>query len=177
MLTDATGNEFLAYGTERTDERPGMVKEFTRSVHGKITNGVLTTDPIDVYIPQTFAYDTFDAILIRGARLKLKVLPDQANGLLAGYVDIESFYRTQNGCLNANSIAYGRQSSISIYKELYKLADAYPDPATGRNTAISAAKELTFRQVFIKHSNQPVTSRDGAVKDKKAIASVQKPAQ
>jgi hypothetical protein len=174
MLTDATGNEFLPYGTETIDEWPGMMEKFTRSVHGKITNGVLTTDPIDdLYIPQNFAFDTFDFILFRGARLKLKVLPDQAAGLLGGYLDIESFYRMENGTLNATSIAFGQETSISIYKELYKVADAYRDPATGRNTAISAAKELTFRQAFIKHPDQSVGSRNHAPKDKK-VASVQK---
>jgi hypothetical protein len=33
-----------------------------------------------------------------------------------------------------------------------KLADAYPDPATGRNTAISAAVEMKFVQAYILHN-------------------------
>jgi hypothetical protein len=179
MVTDGTGNEYLPYGTGRTDERPLSTKMFTRSVHGKITNGVLTTDPIDyLYIAQQYNFDTWDYVLIRGARLKLRVLPDQANGLLGGYLDINSFHREQNGTLNATSIAFGRQSSISLYKELYKLADGYPD-STGRNMAISAAKEWTFKQIFIKHcgvqfgpcsSNQSDALRNHPAKDKKVAS-------
>ena len=42
----------------------------------------------------------------------------------------------------------------SIVREMRKLADAYPDPATGKNTAISSAVEMKFVQAYILHSLQ-----------------------
>jgi hypothetical protein len=40
-------------------------------------------------------------------------------------------------------------SSPSQYKALDRLADGYPDPKTGRNTAISAAVTVKFTQVYV----------------------------
>jgi hypothetical protein len=38
---------------------------------------------------------------------------------------------------------------MSLYKALRRLADGYPDPSTGANTAISSALHATFTQVYI----------------------------
>jgi len=35
-----------------------------------------------------------------------------------------------------------------------RLADGYPDPKTGTNTAISSAALVEFTQVFIRHPSQ-----------------------
>ncbi len=47
--------------------------------------------------------------------------------------------------------AYGQASAASIYKALRRLADGYPDPKTGQNTAISGAMDLKFVQVYVIH--------------------------
>jgi len=162
MLTDGSGNEYLPYGTQRLDTRWG--KSLTRRMQGKITKGMLTTRPQDVGIPLNYNHGDFGIVLMRGAQLKLNVLPDQANGLWGGYVDVESFYRSQNGAISTHSQSYGRQAAASVYRALYKRADGYPDPKTGRNRAISAAKDVTFKQVYILHSDPPRNPREVASK-------------
>lgn len=154
--TDATGTSFLPYGTQRIDTRWG--KDFTKRMHGKIANGLLTTEPVDTYFPYNYAFEDFGRYMMRGARLKLNLTPESAHGLWAGYVDIWSWYRTLIGALGTHSMNQGRQAAPSMYRAMHKLADAYPDAKTGQNTALSAAREVTFRQVFIDHSEKKVAA-------------------
>ena len=44
----------------------------------------------------------------------------------------------------------------SEYRAMIKNADGYPDPETGKNTAISMAWEIKFAQAFIQHE-EPAT--------------------
>jgi hypothetical protein len=147
LLTDGTGNDFVPGGSQKLDLRWG--KEFIRHFHGKIVNGVLMTDPVDAVLPamQNTGDTTVEAF--RGMRLKLKLTPEHAEGVLAGYADIETFYRQMNEAWSTTILSYGQQSPPSIYKALRRLADGYPDPKTGQNTAISSAVNVDFAQAFI----------------------------
>jgi len=158
LVTDATGNEYLPYGSQRIDERWG--KKFTQHTRGKIVDGVLITEPADVSRPYTFNYSPRVFYTIRGARLKLSLTEERGEGLLVGYMDVWSWYRAVNGALSTYSLAFGKQSAPSLYQALYRLADGYPDPETGKNTAISVAQEVSFRQVYIKRRNPGVASKD-----------------
>jgi len=158
MLTDGSGNSQLPYGSGRIDKRWG--KQFRATLHGKITDGLLTTLPGDVDLPQNYTFDDYAYIRLLGSQLKLKVLPERAEGVWGGYIDIEAFYRGMNVSLSTHSISYGRMAAASIYKALYARADGYPDPKTGRNTAISGAKDVKFKQIFIQHDEKPVASTD-----------------
>ncbi len=40
-----------------------------------------------------------------------------------------------------------------------RVADAYPDPKTGENTALSSAITISMAQVFIEHPEEPVTNQ------------------
>ena len=62
-----------------------------------------------------------------------------AEGLIAGYSDIESWYSQLMRSYSTHHQAYGQSSAPSIYKALRRLADGAPDPRTGSNTAISSA--------------------------------------
>jgi hypothetical protein len=53
---------------------------------------------------------------------------------------------------------YGQTSAPSLYRAMRRLADAYPDPKTGANTAISSALRAEFTQVVIVPSSRPPTS-------------------
>lgn len=152
LVTDASGNGFVPYGTQRIDERWG--KKFEARFRGKIVDGVLITEPGDVNLPYHYAFQDYGFILYRDSRMRLTLTPEKASGLWGGYVDVRSWHRAINGALNTHSQSYGQQSAQSIFKAMSKLADAYPDPVTGRNTAISAAKTFTFSQVFIKRPRQ-----------------------
>lgn len=154
LLSDASGNEMLPSGTQRVDARFG--KEFNRKTRGKIVDGVLTTEPADLNIPIIMVYNTRAFMTVRDSQLKLNVLPHQANGLWGGYLDVESFYRAINTAYANFHHNYGGQSIQSVYRALYRLADAHPDPATGRNTAISGAFTVELKQAFIKHPDAVV---------------------
>jgi hypothetical protein len=44
-----------------------------------------------------------------------------------------------------------------LYRALYRLADGYPDPVTGENTAISSAVQVSFIQVHVIHPPEETT--------------------
>ena len=168
LFVDASGNNYLPYGTQKLDQRWG--KDFIRTAHGKIVNGVLTTEPAEMNLPYHYAFNDRGVIRMHGAQLKLKITDEQANGLWGGYIDTESWYRSLNEALGTHSLSYGRQAAPSMYRALNRLADGYPDPKTGKNTAISSAIDVSFRQVFIERDSKPVASNEPKNKD---VASLQ----
>jgi hypothetical protein len=148
LLTDATGNDFLPGGTEHIDARFG--RKFIQHLEGKITDGVLTTEPHDI----TFPWATFDLPAdeyMRAARFQLRLTPTRAEGLIGGYADIETWYLQTMKSEPTHHQSYGKLSQSSLYKAFRRLADAYPDPKTGANTAISSALRVQFVQVFVLH--------------------------
>lgn len=149
LLTDATGNKVLPGGTQRIDVRWG--KKLIQQVKGKIANGVLTTTPTaQMIIPwQNLSVPSFQ--LIRDMRLQLKLSPTGAQGLVAGYADVDTYYRQLIRNDSTHHLANGQISGISLYQALRQFADAYPDPKAGGNTAISTALDAKFTQVFIQH--------------------------
>jgi hypothetical protein len=113
---------------------------------------VLTTQPGDrAMLPWGSTFDTSGHHVFRGLQLKLKVTPEAAEGLMAGYVDVDSFKHHLNTSWSTHHHSYGQLSSPSLYKAMHRLADGYPDPKTGRNTAISAAVTVKFTQVYVQH--------------------------
>jgi hypothetical protein len=156
LLTDATGNDYLPRGTQRLDLRWG--REFIQHFHGRIKDGVLQTEPADLTLPAAADEEDLTVQEFRDLRWRLKLTPEEAEGLMAGYVDVEAFYLQSNESWSTHHHSYGSNSASSMYRALRRLADAYPDPATGQNTAISSALQVKFKQVFI---NRPV--QDGAV--------------
>ena len=145
LLTGADGN-LIAGGTERLDTRWGA--RFIQHLHGSIVDGVLTTEPAELAFPWAVFGLPADEYL-RGARLRLKLTPTGAQGLIGGYADIETWYAQLMRSQSTHCQSYGQLASMSLYKELRRLADGYPDPGTGENTAISSALRAQFIQVFI----------------------------
>jgi hypothetical protein len=160
LLTDATGNSFMPGGTQRADHRWG--KEFIARFKGKIVDGVLTAQATDYYVPTTWAFEDVTDQWFRDPRFQLKITQDRAEGLLGGYVDIETFYRQMVRSVSTHHESYGQQSAPSVYRALHKLADAYPDK-DGHNTAISAAMDVKFTQVFIEHPPRETATKDADV--------------
>lgn len=159
LLTDATGNAFLPYGTQRIDTRWG--KKFQAQFKGTIKDGVLTTAPADIHIPYNYAFTDFGVIRMRDSQLKVSLTAEGASGMWGGYIDYDSFYRALNGALGTHSLSYGRQAAPTMYRAMEKLADGFPD-AKGKNTAISGAIAVTFRQTFIKRPQMEVASEGAA---------------
>jgi hypothetical protein len=146
LQTDAGGRDILPGGTQRIDVRWGQ--RFIQHLHGRITNGVLLTEPTDLTFPWAVFEVATDEYL-HAARLRLKLTPTRAEGLIGGYADIETWYLQLMKSQSTHDQSYGQLTSKSLYKAMRRLADAYPDPNTGANTAISSALRAQFTQVYI----------------------------
>lgn len=147
LLTDATGMQVMAGGSQRVDTRWG--RSLIRQTTGKIENGILTTDPIDEFVMPWQNLRVPSIHVIRDMRLELTLSPSGAEGFLAGYADVDTYYKQLIRNDSTHHLSNGQISGISLYKALRRLADAYPDPDTGQNTAISTALDVKLVQVFI----------------------------
>ncbi len=154
LLMDASGKNVIAGGTQRLDLRWG--KSFIQRLHGKIAGGVLLTDTSDITVPYAVLRPLQESYL--GARLQLSLTTERAEGVLAGYVKVDEWYQWLNKGWATVFQSYGRMAAASLYKRLRPLADGYPDPATGENTAISSAARMYFTQVYIERSESQVAS-------------------
>ncbi len=147
LLGGATGKDYLPGGTQRVDLR--WSKDYVFKLKGKIVDGVLTTEPIEwIMVPWAMTANVTAFQEFRGMRLKLKVTPERAEGLMAGYVDVERWHHALNTNLSTHHMSYGRVSSPSVVAALQRLADGYPDEA-GKNAAISASVDLKMVQVYL----------------------------
>jgi hypothetical protein len=145
ILLDATGKNAIPGGSQRVDVHWGS--KFIQKMHGRIRDGVLTTDPADFVYPWAVFYIATDEFM-HAARLKLNLTSTRAEGLIAGYLDIESWYSQLMRSYSTHHQSYGQSSAPSIYKALRRLADGYPD-RSGANSAISSALLAKFTQVHI----------------------------
>jgi hypothetical protein len=152
LLYDATGKKVVPGGSQRIDVRWGA--KFIQRLHGSITDGVLTTEPVDIVYPWAPFYIATDEYL-RAARLRLKLTPTTAEGLMGGYTDVETWYLTMMKSWSTHHQNYGQTSAPSLYRAMRRLADGYPDPKTGANTAISSALHAEFTQVVIVPGSRP----------------------
>lgn len=157
LLLDSAGN-FIPGGTQRADHRWG--KDYIKSTKGKIEGGVLTTTPVDLYIPETLARGA-PKQFVRDWRVELRLTEEGAEGLMAGYLDIERLQNNlaQNWATHFRS--YGQESIPSEYRAFIRNADAYPG-ADGKNAFISSAWQIKFKQAFILHPPQAVAGGEPA---------------
>jgi hypothetical protein len=151
MLAGPTGN-YLPGGSQRVDDRWG--KRFIASTKGRIVDGVLSTDAFkQILVPEDGMGDPAINIF-KNAQVRFKVTPEGAEGVLAGFLDVEQWYYAMNTAWATHHAAYGQASAASMYKALRRLADGFPDPKTGENTAISGAMDLKLVQVYVLHGDE-----------------------
>ena len=120
-------------------------------LHGHIKDGVLITDPADIRI-------VADPFLIpefhwKQAQLKLKMGADGSmKGIIGGYHDWYALYWSyaESGWVEEHSASVDMPA---LYYSLKRNADAYPDPKTGENTAISTAYEVEAVPAFVIHTD------------------------
>ncbi|MGE3336062.1 MAG: hypothetical protein AB7I36_20700 [Rhodospirillaceae bacterium] len=158
-MTDATGGTYLPGGTQRIDMRWG--KMFHQTFKAKIENGVLRSQGADYLMPSASGRGPAD-LLYRNAQWRLALTPDRAQGILAGFMDVEMWNETSNRQRSTHHQAYGQASTPSIYRLMRKNADGYPDPKTGENTAISTAMKVGLTQVFVIHEDTTVAAAGSA---------------
>ncbi|MDB6091170.1 MAG: hypothetical protein JWN85_3954 [Gammaproteobacteria bacterium] len=149
LLLDATGEKVAPGGSQRVDMHYG--KQLIQHMHGRIANGVLTTDPIEGVWPWAIYFDVPTVLHIHDMRLNLKLSSTSADGLIAGYTDVDSYYHWLTSW-STHHLAYGRLDPSEFYWALRQNADAYPDK-DGAMTAISSAITVNMTQVFIEHTD------------------------
>jgi len=119
------------------------------TTHGRIKDGVLTTDAFDVNLPS-------DPLWIPGfnfkqARLRLELQADGSlKGILAGYHDWYPIYwGLAKTAYNYEKFSGG--NCPAIYNAFQRMADGNPDPKTGQCSAISAAYGVEAVPAFLSH--------------------------
>ena len=145
MVVDPSGAKMLPYAslTMPPDKRYQAV------AHGRIADGVLTTDPTDVHLHYDFGGYQRE-YHIKGARLRLKLAEDgSAKGLLAGYLDMADVDMTQGTKQAAAEMV--KYDCPSLIQAIHRLADGYKDPKTGQCTALSTAFQIEAIPAFVIH--------------------------
>jgi hypothetical protein len=155
--------EALPNATYAIDQNP----RFQAKAHGRIVNGVLTTDPVDV----RFHWDVNSIYIDRplhDARLRLTFAPGGGlEGILAGYADVEELYDFQYGFRTGKDSA-GRPANQRLilgsangqarvlghtcngaYFAMKQLADGHRDPKTGQCTALSMQYRIKAIPAFV----------------------------
>lgn len=144
LARDGNGS-FVPGLSQRVNEKAA---QYIFRTTGRIENGVLITDAFkELEIGQTGVLEQ-GLRKFKDARLRLKLSGDTATGVLAGYHDLQDFYRFWAKTTGQHSIV-AQASPPSIYASMVRNADGYKDPATGKCTAISAAYDMNFVRAFI----------------------------
>ena len=140
---------------------------FQSETTGKIVDGVLTTEPVEVRFPNITNAMIVDRALL-DARLHLSIAEDGLlEGYLAGYSPVENVYDANIGFRNAKSAsgepspqqrivgsAFGKAGAMGytcegIYHSLYENADGHPDPETGQCSSISTQYRIRAIPAFV----------------------------
>jgi hypothetical protein len=153
----------LENATYSMDQDP----RFRAIAHGRIVDGVIITDPVDVRF-HVVSNGMFLERHLRDARLRLTLGADGAlEGVLAGYMPVQEAYDMDFGYRSARSpsgepaplplrqlTALGRSyllgySCQGVYNALLANADGHRDPKTGQCTSISTQYHLHAIPAFV----------------------------
>jgi hypothetical protein len=132
--------------TFRIDPNPRM----QNVVHGKIKDGLLTTDRFTFDMLQDPVLGVAE-YLFKDAKLRLTLNPDGSlKGILGGYTPWKPIYVSLavGGSVNELNLSIDMPGA---YYAMKRMADAYPDPKTGENTAISSAFRIEAIPAFLVH--------------------------
>ena len=129
-------------------------------LHGRIVNGVLTTDPADVHLTRRVGHGGIRGENLewqfRQGRFRLAFQPDGSiKGLFGGYQPARSVIEmTIVGGIGAATVA-GIDCAAEL-KTLQTMADGLRDPKTGQCTGISAAMDVAAVPAFV--MDRPTTA-------------------
>jgi hypothetical protein len=146
--------QILPNGSYRADTSG----RYAATTRGRIVNGVLTTDAVDAHLP-FFGTGVERHMFIKGMRLQLNVGGEAVKkGMIAGYHDLENWWGYMQRI--GSGYAVTMQASCPALREATeKYADGYPDPKTGKCTALSSAYNLTMVPAFVIHPPRQSASR------------------
>ncbi|MEO6092073.1 MAG: hypothetical protein ABIT04_09720 [Novosphingobium sp.] len=125
-------------------------------LHGRIVDGVLTTDPADIRLAQTWgqgvprdirgARSTYD---YQKGRLRLEFQPDGGlRGYIGGYRDVYNVIISTMLGGEGSALSAGIDCSATL-ATLKKYADGIRDPKSGKCTAVSSAMRMTAIPAFV----------------------------
>jgi hypothetical protein len=144
LLVDAEGKASRIPGQSQQIAPGGLLAR----LQGRIADGVLETEPADHLTNLFWAGGAYP--LIRDMRLRLTLTSAGAQGIQAGYIDVETYWQEfarYTGSIGDRDSASGP----SAYAALHRLADGHKDPGTGKCTAISAGRNLEFVRAILVH--------------------------
>ena len=168
--------EPLPYATYTIHREPHFFGGTTR---GRIVDGILRSEPVEVRIPLDVNAMYIDRVLL-DARLEVTLSEDGVlKGYLAGYSPIADHYDMEIGFRDAR-VDTGENSELSpfrrrqaagvgktgaigytcegVYHAYYEHADGHPDPETGKCTTISTQYRIEAIPAFVVEKN-PVQDR------------------
>jgi hypothetical protein len=122
-------------------------------VHGRIKDGMLITDTAETIhlVGDPFAIPEFN---FKKAKLRLTFAEDgSAKGILGAYHDWRPIYWHYGSAGWVVEHSSGIEIP-AVYYGLKKFADAFPDPKTGENTAISLAYQVEVKPAFLVHPTE-----------------------
>lgn len=138
---------------------------FRATTRGKIVDGKLTTEPVDVYF-ESVTNSMYAKRILRDAILKATLIGGELQGYLGGYAPVEALYdsvfgfrngtkgngelaafRLRSGSANGKARVLG-YSCHGAYHALHQHADAHPN-SEGRNTSISMQYEIKAIPAFV----------------------------
>lgn len=140
----------IPYLTQHIDTSGYSSPEFTFRTKGRISDGVLITDPIDKAVLYGGGRLTLTQVKAHDLRLRLKLTEEGATGHMAGYVDVASWWRAAT----RHAQAYPSVSNVSgpsLYRALLRNADGRRDAATGQCTAISTDYSVEMVRASLVH--------------------------
>ena len=173
-METSANHEPLPNATYAFDQDP----RYQASTRGRIVNGVLTSDPVDVRFHWVVNNIRLDRAL-RDARLRMTINADGSmEGIMAGYSPVEEMYDTvfgfRTGRDGSGQLApvRARQGSASgyaftarhtcngVYYAMKQMADGHRDPATGQCTSISTQYRLKAIPAFVVKADTQSVNQD-----------------
>lgn len=139
----------LPFSSYRVDPTP----RYGGVTRGKITDGILTTEPVDMRWP-SWGNESHTGLFFRDLRLRIPVSAesDSVKGMIAAYYDLRSWW---DFIAKAEVVmGVGHYSCPAMFEAAHRLADGFPDPETGNCTAISSAFHIEAVPSYLIHEPQ-----------------------
>ena len=151
-MADSTG-KFLPGGSFSVSDRAPRNRNV---LHGRIDNGVLTTDTADIKLTQTWGQGGARDIRgnrskydFRQARLRLTIQPDGSiTGILGGYRPVFDVIQSPSIGGVGSALTAGIDCAAEL-ATLRKYADGIRDPKTGKCSGISTAMRIQALPAFV----------------------------
>jgi len=145
------GKKLMPHMTYTTTDK----EKWRHEVPAKIVNGVIKTKTFDLLLNMEWAIGgdkgAHQEYEMRQALFEWELLPDGSlKGLMGAYQDIYNVYSLFRS-VGSGVSAVASVDCAAEYKALQLMADAYPDPKTGKCSAVSLAYEVQAVPGFIVH--------------------------